>query len=222
MGMFEHVTSIGRTSSVSILRNQTPSIPIIKFDNQSWPWKKDGIRKTHTFHGIIDGSRSVDDPKQCRMRVKKFTGIVAFQLLSWGSKLLQDNIMSPTNHSISTIQVDGPSLAMSDLTLSLASSSEACHPIRTLFDANNEKHSLCKLPIKVTMGKYGKRSYTMKRCCKVCLEKGFRRDVLYYCHECGMEHNFCAIDKYNKDRDCFREHVRMITRTLKRRRTGSV
>jgi hypothetical protein len=130
--------------------------------------------------------------------------------------------MSPTNHSISTIQVDGPSLAMSDLTLSLASSSEACHPIRTLFDANNEKHSLCKLPIKVTMGKYGKRSYTMKRCCKVCLEKGFRRDVLYYCHECGMEHNFCTIDKYNKDRDCFREHVRMITRTLKRRRTGSV
>ena len=61
----------------------------------------------------------------------------------------------------------------------------------------------------------------MTRKCKICWEKGKRHDVKYYCRDCGIDHNYCSPDSFNKDRDCFLEHVRQVKRRLPKRKRSS-
>lgn len=133
--------------------------------------------------------------------------------------MLRDNDEEIPTAPVLSVLSDGRSLANSDLTAT-TSSSESFVLIKTLVDAMGNHHSLCKLPIKETMGKHWKIRYTMKRSCKICLANGIRQDVVYFCFECGHDHSYCSIDKFNVDRDCVGEHVMLQRRPSQRRRTG--
>ena len=150
------------------------------------------------------------------MGIKKFAGALALQLLSCASSLLSDEpnpVSVDTDRSRTTIT---SSTTASSLSLTPDKNIELRRP---LVDANQGIHRLAKLPMKAT--EVSKRKGSMTRKCKICLERGIRHDVSYYCFDCGMTHSYCSPDMWNKSRDCFAEHVRQIKRIVPKRKRQS-
>lgn len=166
-----------------------------------------------SVHKMIDFSKkNIEEEK--KLSIKKFAGILAFQLISTASSLLSDEPMP-----IVSIVVKGD--LASDVVSKISSTdSSTIGVIRTLKDANQKYHRLVKLPKKKTGDTRHKGS--MSRKCKVCMDRGIRHDVVYYCLDCGENQNFCSPDNYNKDRDCFSAHVRSIKRCLPTRNSRNV
>ena len=76
--------------------------------------------------------------------------------------------------------------------------------MRALQDANGRTHYLVKYDI---MKDPSGLSRCKKRKCKLCYEKGTRRDVSYYCISCGENFSFCT---KGSGRDCLKIHVEEI------------
>jgi len=169
----------------------------------------DSWRLAH-YHKLIDKNR-VERDEYIKTGIKRFAGYVAMQLLSCSSTLLRDNDDIPPFGISRQVQVDEVTRQVSDLT----SSSSLTKSYRTLYDVNGHPHNLCKHS---TNDEHGKKKKTRTRKCKICMEKRIRHDVVYYCRECGTDHSFCSVDKYNHERDCFLKHVRLIARLSKRKR----
>jgi len=170
-------------------------------------WKISGL------HKIIDGRKEnlMDEKK---MGIKKFAGALGWQLVSWASSLLNDGSGPLDNRSV---EVTSDSPEVSELTRPTQSSNATTiMSIRTLKDCNANTHSMMKLPKRET--DVSKRKGSLTRKCKLCHEKGIRHDVVYYCFECGINHNYCSPDSWNKERDCFLEHVQQIRRILPKRK----
>jgi hypothetical protein len=170
-----------------------------------------------SVHKLINNSRKkvcIDDEK--KMAIKKFSGIVAFQLISTVSTLLSDDPMQVVSiFSVGEPKDENDDISQLNSTLS-SESSGVIKVLRTLTDANHKPHRLVKLPRKRTEN--SRHKGTMARKCKLCQERGIRHDVVYYCLDCGENNNYCSLDQHNKTRDCFMEHVRSIKRCLPSRR----
>ena len=170
--------------------------------------------KLAQWHKIIDSRKelSSDDKK---MGIKKFAGALALQLISCASLFLSNSLQPIENISIT--MPSSVESQVSEVTNSTTNTStNTIESLRSLKDANNNVHTLVKLPKKVT--EKSKHKGSLSRKCKICDEKGVRHDVVYYCLECEMSHNYCSPDKFNQSRDCFAEHVRRMKRSLPQRK----
>jgi hypothetical protein len=77
--------------------------------------------------------------------------------------------------------------------------------VRQLEDANSKLHFLVKYDT-TTDPSACKRSKA--RPCKLCKEKGSRKDTIYYYILCGLGCSFCN----DPNRDCFKDHFMSIAR----------
>ena len=175
-----------------------------------------GMNVTDTWklafhHRIIDPNRAAfgEDKKTS---IQRFAEFLSIQLISCASSLLSE--VDPIKN-MRLIDVVSESSLLSDLSKQ-QSSVDTVNSLRPpLMDANNCLHRLVKLPKK---GGADQKKDSLSRKCKLCWEKGVRHDVTYYCFDCGMNASFCSPDLFNKDRDCFLDHVRQIKRILPKRK----
>jgi hypothetical protein len=172
--------------------------------------------KLADWHKIVNPPNAREDSK---MTIKKFAGVLCYQLVTNTSAFLSSPVREPRLLSeISLPAVTSASATeVSDVTTSPSGEGQNRHiPIRTLKDNNGLLHHQVCFP--VTVGKNGKKS-TLTRLCKLCKEnEGKKHLVGYYCLTCGESNSFCCPNKYNIERDCFKEHVENIKRTSKRMR----
>jgi hypothetical protein len=166
--------------------------------------------KLSFYHRIIDPNRAAFDDYK-KTTIKKFAGCLSLQLISCACSLLSD--VDPIDNIRSVVTTTTSGSDLSDLTKNLSQDSTVSS-IRSMVDANSNIHRLCKLPKR---DEEGLKKKSLARKCKMCSERGVRHDVKYYCHDCGMSHSFCSPDEYNKERDCFAEHVRKIKRVIPKR-----
>lgn len=173
--------------------------------------------KLADWHKILNPPNSREDTK---MSIKKFAGVLCYQLVTNTSAFLSSPVREPRLLSEISLPIvtSVSTTEVSDVTTSSSSGGgQNKHvPIRTLKDNNGLLHHQVRFPI--TVGKNGKKS-TLTRLCKLCKDKqGKKHLVGYYCLTCGETNSFCCPNKFNTERDCFKEHVENIKRTSKRMR----
>ena len=191
---------------------------------KKWPTKDPFFRLASTFigmcvtdcwklafhHKLIDSNRAAfsDDKKTT---IQRFAGYLSLQLISCASTLLSE---SDPIDNIRCVEISSntDSSLLSDMTKNV--SNETVDSIRTLADASKTTHRLCKPPKRDTDGQ---KKYSMTRNCKMYLENGDRHQVTYYCYDCGMTASYCSPDSFNKERDCFAKHVRLVKKDIPKR-----
>jgi hypothetical protein len=159
------------------------------------------------FHKVINYSPTSDDDETEKIGIKRFAGILAFQLIEMGKKLASGPLKFLEEDVIEVkvpILIDGKT-DFSSPTFQ-ESSTEVKTLIRSLSDANGKKHCLVKY--EVTKDPSGRQRTKMRKC-KLCFTKNKkRRDVGQYCFTCGESMSLCN----DSGRDCFRDHVMEIKR----------
>jgi hypothetical protein len=170
-----------------------------------------GINVTDTFllanyHKVINYSTITEDQDGPKIGIKRFSGILAFQLIEMAKKLTGGPLRFLPEEVEVPLIVDGKS-DFSSPTYPETASTEVKRVIRSLCDANGTKHNLVKYDI--TKDPSGRQRTKMRKC-KLCVVKhGKRRDVGQYCFTCGESFSLCNTCE---DRDCFRDHVVEIKR----------
>ena len=152
-----------------------------------------------------------DDSGQSKLSIRRFAGVLAFQLIQKAKKLsVLPTRFLPEDYVILVVSDMGSTSKsnISDLTSpDLASSSEK-EIIRALQDPNGRTHYLVKYDITKDPSGWS----CCKKCkCKLCYEKGTRKDVSYYCISCGENFSFCT---KGSGTDCFKSHVDGIRRKM--------
>lgn len=161
--------------------------------------------KLADFHGFLHYGMK----QQASIGIQFFAGILARQLIDFASSIPKQAMFAPSVSSDS--QLFSPNtIQLADITnvssLTDQENAVVVIPERTLIDVNGVKHHQVAFPlVKQTSGK----KCTKTRACKVCKSDGKRHLVRYYCHTCGLSASYCV----DSERDCFRKHVSIITRS---------
>jgi|LakMenEpi03Aug12_release.lakeMendotaPanAssembly.Ray.scaffolds.fasta_scaffold205777_1 hypothetical protein len=166
------------------------------------------------YHKVINSSKSsLYEEKEQKIGIQRFSGMLARQLIDIANKIKSSSRYLPEQPMEVTMHpMTGSSADLSSPTFLGTSATYNKHdklPIRSLVDANGVTHYLMKYD--VTKDPSG-RQRTKMRACKLCLGKGNRRDVGYYCYTCDEKMALCTT---KEDRDCFREHVASIRRNTR-------
>jgi hypothetical protein len=171
-----------------------------------------GINVTDTFllachHKVINTSS--DTTGKQKIPIRRFAAILSLQLIRQ-AKRLGSSSLQPflPEDDVPVVSVTAPpsKSAVSDLSSPEFASLSEKEVVRALQDANGKTHYLVKYDI--TKNQSG-RSRCKKRKCKLCYEKGKRKDVSYYCISCGEGFSFCT---KGDGPDCFKIHVEQIRR----------
>jgi len=169
-----------------------------------------GINVTDTFllachHKVINTSS--DTTGKQKIPIRRFAAILSLQLIRQ-AKRLGSSSLQPflPEDDVPVVSVTAPpsKSAVSDLSSPEFASLSEKEVVRALQDANGKTHYLVKYDI--TKNQSG-RSRCKKRKCKLCYEKGKRKDVSYYCISCGEGFSFCT---KGDGPDCFKIHVEQI------------
>ena len=173
--------------------------------------------KLADYHNIINGANTKDEN---RMTVKRFAGVLCYQLVTNTCAFLS-NAFAPSTSPSEIVVPAQRSISMSsdtneDSEVTMQEGQDTILiPKRSLADKNGVQHHQVAYP--KTVGKSGKRS-TLTRECKMCKEKGEKHLVGFYCFTCGDTFAYCCPNRYNSDRDCFKDHVDRIPRSSSRSR----
>lgn len=160
------------------------------------------------YHQVINVSKKGMEDQEKNVSIQRFAGILANQLIQYANKLGMGNSTRflPEDDAGFTMSVPETLTDFSSptLTSSLAITAGK-NVIRSCTDSNGIVHFLVKYD--VTQDPSGRKRTKMRKC-KLCLERGKRRDVGQYCFSCGESYSLCN----SEGRDCFNEHVKSIKR----------
>jgi len=149
------------------------------------------------------------------MTIQKFAGSMCYHFVTNTSafvsvSLLQRRLLSEISLPavLSTSTLDVSSVAQDT---SQQKKENVPVTVRMIKDNNGLLHH--QVPYPVTVGS------TLTRECKLCKENGLKKHLVgHYCLTCGETFAYCCPNKYNTDRDCFKDHVKAIKRTSNRSR----
>jgi hypothetical protein len=160
------------------------------------------------YHRVINISKKGIEDQENKISIQRFAGILTNQLIQYANKIGTGNSSRflPEDDAGFTMSVPETLTDFSSptLTTSLAITTGK-NVIRSCTDSNGITHFLVKYD--VTQDPSGRKRTKMRKC-KLCLERGKRRDVGQYCFSCGESYSLCN----SEGRDCFNEHVKSIKR----------
>ena len=172
------------------------------------------------YHKVINISKTAVEDTETKVSIQRFAGILANQLIQYASKLGvgHASMFLPEDDEPFTVRIPQEETKFSSPTLTSSIGVTAGkNVLRSCSDANGILHYLVKYD--VTKDPSGRKRTKMRKC-KLCIEKGKRRDVGQFCATCGESFSLC-----NKceDRDCFDEHIKRIKRiTRQSKKNGNV
>jgi hypothetical protein len=169
------------------------------------------------YHKVINQSKRCEEDQDKKISIQRFAGMLANQLIQYGKRLGRNSRFAEECENI--IEVPSNLVAASDFSSPTLTSTLAVtagkNVIRTATDANRLLHYLVKYD--VTQDPSGRKRTKMHKC-KLCLERGKRRDVGQYCITCGESFSLCT---KQDDRDCFDEHVKAVKRITRQTNKNS-
>ncbi len=170
--------------------------------------------KVCNYHGLFNGRKvNYYSNDEQLMPIRKFSGLLSFQLLSFAD-CLKKNSDSSLPITI-LMQDDSPGLVSSP-----TSSGQRQQSLRTTssgISSHTDSNGVVHFPVAFSPSK-GARCGIKPRRCAFCRTEGKANSGGWARHSCNVCNKaYCCPSARNNYRDCFRDHVEAIKRTTRRR-----